>query len=331
MRMEVCVEIIQRHMVNNNVLVTGGCGFLGFHLVNKLVEQGRNVKVYDAKDCKNKDVNFLKGDVRDFEKLKNFAKDVNVIFHLASLVPQSKVDLQAYKTVIVEGTENVLKICKENKIKMVHVSSSGVYGGERGKPLKEDNPKNPSGGYGTAKLEAELKCMEYAKQGVHVVMLRPMAIIGPGIYGVFKTYMNFVRYNLPLITFGDGSNRIQMVSVYDCVDALLLAEKYKKSGEAFNLGSDNIPTLKEQFKALIKHAKSKSIIIPLPAEFARKTCKIFYNLKLSPLTPEHYYVLDKDSILDNTKAKKELGWNPKRNNIEMNIEAYDWLVKTKDI
>tara|TARA_Y100000034_G_scaffold131317_1_gene191805 strand:+ start:169 stop:1110 length:942 start_codon:yes stop_codon:yes gene_type:complete len=309
------------------VLVTGGSGFLGTHLVNKLLEQGRQVKILDIKEPKIKNVEFIKADIRNHNKVLEVTKDVDTIFHLASLVPQSKVDFSVYNDVICNGTASILKACKKYNIKMVHVSSSGVYGGARDKPLTEDHPKNPSSNYGRAKMNAELQCQKYALQGVNVVMVRPMAIIGPGIYGIFKLFLKLVKKNIPLITFGNGSNRIQLVSTSDTVDALLLAERYQKTGEVFNLGSDNIPTVKQQYKALIKHTKSKSFIIPIPSLLARVTFRTLYTLRLSPLLPEHYYVLDKNSILDITKTKKELGWKPQKNNTDMIIETFDGLFK----
>ena len=316
-------------MKNKKVLITGGSGFLGRELVDRLLKQKRKVKVYDIKECRNKNVEYIKGDVRDLKKLMEVSKDADVIFHLASLVPQSKVNPIMYKQVIVDGTENVLKVCQKYNIKLVHVSSSGVYGADRDGIVKEDSQKKPTGHYGNSKWQAELKCLEYSKKGVNVVIVRPMAIIGPGVYGVFKKFMGLVNSNIPLITFGNGKNRIQLVSLSDCADALLLAEKYNKTGEAFNLGSENIPTVKGEFKELIRYAKSKSMIISIPSWLARGIFKFLYMLKLSPLTPEHYYMLDKNSILDITKTKEVLGWKPKKDNIEILKETYDWYVKSK--
>ena len=83
-----------------------------------------------------------------------------------------------------------------------------------------------------------------------------MAMIGPNMGGIVITFLKFIRYNLPLITIGSGNNRIQMLSASDCVDAILKAEKYNKTGEVFNLGSENVPTFRHQLKEVVKNANS---------------------------------------------------------------------------
>ncbi len=313
----------------SKVLVTGGSGFLGSHLIKKLLHEGREVHVVDIRDCPNKTVSYTKGDVRDRALMKRLVKDMTCVFHLASVVPQSKIAPEEYHDVIVNGTASVLEACLTHNIKMVHVSSSGVYGVNRDGIVKEHDAKKPMGYYGTAKWAAELKCQEYVTKGAQVVIVRPMAIIGERLYGVFLKFLDFVQKGYPLVTFGNGSNKIQLVSAGDCANGLLCAEKYKKSGEVFNLGSENIPTVREEFQALVTHARSGSPIIPIPIMLARGIFKTLHWLHLSPLTPEHYYMLDKNSILDITKAKKLLKWKPKDNNTLMMQEAYDWYVKEK--
>ena len=78
--------------MKKNILITGGSGFLGSELTNRLLKQKRKVKIYDIKEAKNKNIEYIKGDIRNLKRLAQASKDVNVIFHLASLVPQSKVD-----------------------------------------------------------------------------------------------------------------------------------------------------------------------------------------------------------------------------------------------
>lgn len=150
-----------------------------------------------------------------------------------------------------------------------------------------------------------------------------MTIMGPGVYGIFRRFFYWVNRNRPIPLFGSGKNRMQMVSTSDMVDACLLAEKSRVRGEIVNIGSENVPSLKELFQAVIEHTDSKSKLLPMNATLLRtffRTLRVFH---LSPLVPEHYFLLDKEFILDISKAKRLLKWKPKKNNIQMIIEAYD--------
>lgn len=305
-------------------LVTGGSGFLGTNLVKRLLKEKRRVKILDIRKPKVKGAAFILGDVTNFGDVMKAAKDAGVVFHLASVTPQLNMDEKIYRNVIIKGTENILKACKRYKIKLVHISSTSVYGANREGVLKENAEKKPYSGYGKNKWEAEKLCQKYAKGGVEVVILRPMAIIGPEIGGIVMKFLKFMRYNLPLITIGAGSNRIQMLSVSDCVDAMLKAEKYDKSGEVFNLGSENVTTFRNQLKQVTKNVKSKSVVIPLPSYPAKKFFEILYKLKIPLFVPEHYEMLDKNCIVDVSKAKNLLKWRPKKDNIQMMVEAYNW-------
>lgn len=319
-------------MVNTSkkyALVTGGSGFLGTNLVNRLLKEKRKVKIFDTRKPKVEKVEFIKGDISNLDDVLKASQDVKVIFHLASVVPQANMSKKIYENVIIKGTENVLKACKKYKIKLVHISSSGVYGANRKGILKETDEKKPYEGYGESKWKAEKLCQKYAKEGVEVVILRPIAMIGPEIGGIVATFFKFIYYNLPLITIGNGNNRIQMLSASDCVDAMLKAEKYTKTGEVFNLGSENVPAFKHQLKEVVRRANSKSAVISLPTYPTKKFFEMLHKINLTFFVPEHYEMFDKNSILDISKAKRELGWKPKKDNIQMMAEAYNWYKENK--
>ena len=316
-------------MPQKYALVTGGSGFLGTNLVNRLLKDKRRVKILDIKESQTDKADFILGDIRNLDDVLKSAQGANVIFHLASVIPKLDSKREIYKEVIVNGTENVLKACEKYKIKLVHISSSAVYGANRSGALKESDEKKPYEGYGKSKWEAEKLCQKYAKKGVKVVILRPIAIVGPHMNGIAKTLFKFIHYNLPLITIGSGNNKIQMLSVSDCVDAILKAEKYNKSGDVLNLGSENVPTSKHQLEEVVKRVKSKSLVVSIPAYPAKKFFEILHNINLTFFVPEHYEMFDKNSILDISKAKRNLEWKPKKDNTQMMAEAYNWYKENK--
>ncbi len=308
-------------------LITGGSGFLGTNLALRLINEQRKIRILDIKKPKMDGIEFIYGDVTNYGSVLKAAKGADVIFHLASPVPQTKADEKLIERAIVGGTENVLKACQKYGSKLVYISSSGVYGSNRNSILKETDEKMPYEGYGKGKWEAEKLCQEYARKGVKVVILRPVGIIGPYISGLVLIFLKLIFYNVPLITIGNGKNKIQLLSTSDCIDAILKAESYPKSGEVFNLGSKNVPTLRDQFKTVVKKVKSKSVVIPVPKYIAKLFFAFLHKVNLTILPPDHYRSLDKNIMVDITKAEKLLKWEPKKDNVQMTIEAYNWYAK----
>jgi len=305
-------------------LITGGSGFVGTNLALKLLDENRNIKIFDVKKPKIDNVDYINGDVTKLNEVMDATKDVDVIFHLASLVPQSKVDKNLVEKILILGTENVLKACKKNNIKLIHISSTAVYGSNRQGASKESDEKRPYGGYGIGKWKAEEICQKYVNDGVNVVILRPVGIIGPYISGLVLKFIKFIHFNVPIMIIGSGKNKIQLLSVSDCIDAILLAEKYDGPGEVFNIGSENVPQFRFQIQKVVEQVKSKSIVIPLQKNIAKLFFAILYKINLTILPPDHYRMLDKDIIVDISKAKNILKWKPQKDNIQMMVEAYNW-------
>ena len=125
----------------SHALVTGGSGFVGAPFVKMLLDKDKYVTSFDIKSNPNSDAAFIQADIRDKEAVKKASKDVGVIFNLASVVPQSAVIASQYNDIIVGGIRNVLDAAIERGIKVVHVSSSGVYGADREGIVKEDDSK----------------------------------------------------------------------------------------------------------------------------------------------------------------------------------------------
>ena len=118
-----------------------------------------------------------------------------------------------------------------------------------------------------------------------------------------------------------------MVSAWDVADACILsADTPQARGAVLNIGSEGVPTVREQVEALIAHAGSRSGILAIPAGVLRNAARALNLLGLSPIVPEHYLLADSNFVLDISRAKTLLGWQPRFDNVGLTIDAYDWYV-----
>ena len=233
------------------ILVTGGAGFIGSHIVEYLVQRGNNVIVLDNlsngkmqnMSKVSDDINFVNGDVRDCNLVEQLVKDVDGVFHEAALVsvPESFKMQNEYFDVNVNGTENILKLAKEYGFKIVYASSSSVYGNPKSVPIKEDDDRNPLNPYAKTKLEDELLAEKYSEMGVHVIGLRYFNIFGrrqsKEYAGVIKLFLEKIQQNKAPIINGDGSQTRDFVYVEDVVKANILAMDSNIKYKFLNVGS----------------------------------------------------------------------------------------------
>ncbi|KKQ23809.1 MAG: hypothetical protein US35_C0001G0053 [Parcubacteria group bacterium GW2011_GWA2_37_10] len=237
-------------------LVTGGAGFIGSHLVDKLIELGHDVVVIDnlsTGNLKNLNpkANFFKEDVCDFEKISPIFNGVDYVFHLAAIprVPLSIEDPVNTSKVNVLGTVNVFKAAVDSKVKrVVFASSSSIYGAQEKLPLVENMSPNPLSPYGLQKLIGE----QYAKMFVslfkiQIVCLRYFNVYGPRIdfnsdYSlVLGKFLKLKSQNKPFTIYGDGEQTRGFCFVEDVVDANIKASESSKikGGEVINIGQEN--------------------------------------------------------------------------------------------
>ncbi len=175
------------------VLVTGGAGFIGSHLVDKLLAEGFDVIVLDnlrsgsieniGRHVGERGFHFVQGDVRDDRLVNGLVRGVNYVFHLAALVsvPESLRDPVLTYDINVNGTLNLLKACVDEGVeRFVYASSCAVYGNIEGTPIKEGCPTRPMSPYGVSKLTAENYVQKYFKDfGLETVCLRYFNVYGP--------------------------------------------------------------------------------------------------------------------------------------------------------
>jgi nucleoside-diphosphate-sugar epimerase len=261
----------------SKILVTGGAGFIGSHLVDRLLSEDYQVIVLDNLSCgdlknisypQNKNFRFLRGDIRNFGQVKAAVRDVDAVFHEAALVSvtQSVQDPILANSINVTGTLNVLKASADSGVKRLMFASSAAVYGESSTPEKiEDGVLSPLSPYGISKLAAENYTRSfYEVYGLETVSLRYFNVYGPrqsfdisnAYGGVITIFLNRLLRNMPPIIYGQGDQTRDFVYVEDIVEANMLALKTKNAaGDYFNIGSGgrvSVTHIAEALKRLLK-------------------------------------------------------------------------------
>ena len=247
------------------IVVTGGAGFIGSNLCRTLLEHGAKVTAFDnlysgkidfIKDLMDKGLNFVQGDIRDPAALEKATKNCEAIFHLAAQtsVPFSMENPKEDCEINVVGTLNVLEAARKAGARMVFASSCAVYGNPAKKPTPETYPTHPIAFYGLTKLLGENYCRFYQETyGLEVVMLRIFNVYGPNCHGAIYDFLNKLRKTPnKLEVLGTGKQSRDFVYISDMVDALIkAATSPTAAGQAFNIGTGTTTSVTELAKMII--------------------------------------------------------------------------------
>jgi len=314
-------------------LVTGAAGFLGSHIIEKLYQTGeRNIIAFDILACDQQfnEVKYVKGSVLDKELLFDLTKGIDYIHHNAALVPLTKSGQNFYQVNVI-GTRNIVECCRRNGVKkLIHMSSSAIYGLPDEIPITEKTPYAPIEIYGQSKLDGEKEVWRFMDEGGSACCIRPRTIIGgKSRLGIFQILFEWISEGKNIYVIGDGNNLFQFVHVDDLIDASIKAA-YSEYNGLYNIGAAKYRTLREDLEALCAYAKTGSKVKSLPVGLAKCGLYLLDKLKLSPLAPWHYLTYHKPFVFDITKAQRELQWTPRYSNIESFIESYEWYLMNRD-
>lgn len=314
------------------VLITGGAGFFGLHMANKLANQGHHVELLDIAVFNTEEyphgVKFHTGDVRDVRLLYRILEGMDAVIHAAAALPLWKAE-DIFSTNR-EGTLRVLEAARQRNVaRFVMISSTAVYGVPEKHPILEDDPRVGVGPYGISKIQAEQICERYREMGMHVTIIRPKTFIGVGRLGVFQILFDWVHNGNRIPMIGSGKNRYQLLEVEDLTDAVVLAltGPARAANDTFNVGARRFNTVREDMQALCDEAGNGARVLPTPAGPVKFALKVFNVLGLSPLYPWVYATADKDSFVSTEKIEKALGWNPAYSNAEALIRSYQWYLE----
>lgn len=314
--------------------ITGGAGFLGINVVRFLLAKGEEVVSYDIAPFSYPEKNSIRaieGDIRDVEALREAMRGADVVIHTAAALPlYSAEDIRSTD---IDGTRNVFQVAYELGItRVVHISSTAVYGIPDHHPLYETDALDGVGEYGKAKIAAEGIALQYRKKGMVVPIIRPKSFIGPERLGVFALFYDWAADGKGFPMIGWGHNRYQLLDVEDLCDAIYrtatLSEE--QANDTFNIGAKEFATMKEDYQAVLDRAGFGKKIRGFPATPMIWTLRILEKLNLSPLYKWVYETASKDSFVSIEKAERKLGWHPRYSNKEALIRNYEWYLAHRE-
>jgi dihydroflavonol-4-reductase len=297
--------------------VTGGSGFIGSRLIGELVGRGIEVRalVHHRPLLPVSNVETIKGDICDKERLSEVLKGTDILFHLAAAVGSAAGGRDEFRKVNAQGTESVLESARWAAVgRVVHVSSAGVFGAVRaGEIAAESHPARPLTAYDKTKLEGERTALRRAREGLDVVVVRPGWAYGPGDRRTFKLIKAVCGGRFIMATRGKAFQT--PVYVDDLVKGILLAGEKGKSGEVYHLAGGEIMTVREVVEVIASACGKKvpRFYLPrVPAVLAALLLeKAFIPLRREPPLSRSklsFFVHSKPLSIE--KARHDLGYEP---------------------
>lgn len=298
---------------NKKVLITGAEGFIGSHLVERLLKEGARVKAFSLYNFSNswgwldtfpkdklKKIEIFSGDIRDYNSVYSAMDGIDMVFHLAALIgiPFSYRSQDVYVDTNIKGTLNILQAVRRLKTKkIIHTSTSEVYGTAQHVPIDEKHPVNPQSPYAATKASADYLALSFHKSfDLPVAILRPFNTFGPrqSARAVIPTIITQILAGKSEIKLGNLETVRDLTYVTDMADAFMkIAETKGSVGDVYNAGNNKGVSIRELANIISRYFK-KSIRIIQDKERIR---------------PENSEVME--LVCDYRKIKDACGWQPK--------------------
>jgi nucleoside-diphosphate-sugar epimerase len=303
-------------------LVTGATGFLGSALVTELVKRHEQVRILarnekQARQIFGATVTIIPGEITDTAQIQRAVDGATTIYHLAGCLYHPSISAELYRHVHVEGTCTVLRACREQSQlqRIVHVSTTGVFGVTGEVPASENAPFAPTNPYEVTKLQGEQIALKaYKEQGLPVTVARPGLVYGPGDLHLLGFFAAINKGMFRVIN--GGSALLHPVYIDDQITAFLLCARTSMAiGRSYNIAGEHPVTIRELAEA-IAHALGKSLPPgSIPLWFANLASDIFARTpgmrgEHAPLTRSRVDFLTHSRIYDINRARAELGYSP---------------------
>ncbi|RME20074.1 MAG: NAD(P)-dependent oxidoreductase [Candidatus Zixiibacteriota bacterium] len=325
-------------MQNKRVLVTGGAGFLGYHLAQQLPKRGiatlacNDIAPFFKEEYPD-DAILAQIDVRDADGMYRLIKDnrIDTIIHCAAALPLWP--RQEIMSTNISGLRNTLEQARRCGVeRFVFISSTAVYGVPEKHPIVETDPLVGVGAYGESKIAGEQVCAEFREQGMCVPVIRPKTFVGTARLGVFQILYDWVDAGKRIPIIGNGENLYQLLEVTDLIDAICLAVTAppEVANDIFNVGAQHFDRVKVDVGALCDFAGNGARPLPTPAPLVKGALAVFEFMKISPLYKWVYGTADKDSYVSTEKIETKLGWKSRYSNQDALIESHRWYLEHKE-
>ncbi len=327
-----------------NILISGATGFIGSHLLRKLLHEGHTcrclVRHTDSLDSifHRNNIEIFEGDVIDLQSLNDIGKDIDVAYHLAGSGHVTSVlekDYEQAFDINVRGTKNFAEACAHNGVKrLIHFSSTAAMGLIRLSTIDETTLCRPRSPYQRSKHESELVALEAGVRfGMEVIVFRPCMVYGPGGKGEFLKFCRLINRGIfPRI--GLGKNLTPIVHVKDVIQAAVKALYKGRGGEVYLIASEKSPPLEEIHRFICDGLNIRRHYFYVPVWVAYVIA--FFLERMSPLTGKEPVVSRTNvvstvtgRVFDISKARKELSYQP-QTDIKKGIgETVIWFKKEK--
>jgi nucleoside-diphosphate-sugar epimerase len=308
--------------MHKHVLVTGGSGFTGSHLCNRLVAEGYCVRTLVRDPARamallHKDVELIQGDLRERSKLDEATAGVDTVYHIAALFRQENVSRQEMWQTNVEGTRHLLDAAIQARVqRFVHCSTIGVHGDVKNPPATEETPYAPGDYYQESKTEGEQLVLQYMKEGrLPISVFRPGGIYGPGDLRFLKLFKGIKKGRFVML--GSGEIQYQLVYIDDLVDGILLCGTREEALDNVYILTGSEPTTLNQLVQAIACAVGvppPRLRFPVtPVYLAGLLCEIVckpFGIN-PPLYRRRVDFFRKNRAFSIEKAERQLNFQPK--------------------
>jgi nucleoside-diphosphate-sugar epimerase len=313
-------------------LVTGSTGFIGSHIVERLLEQGHEVralarKTSDLSHLKTNGAEIIFGDIEDYDCLRPAVEGVDVVFHAAARVMPGWGRWEDFERETVRGTENILKASAEAEISRFVYVSSGTVMGEASYADTPADESTPTGiatfkydtFYDHAKLQAEKLAIEYHKQGkLPVTVVRPCMVYGPRDRLLSDKIYRQVSVST-VVWPGNSNPRTAIVYVTDVADCIILAATDDKAvGEIYNIAPPSVIWFRDFANDMLRAVGGRKLQVTIPYWVGYISCALMEGWAMLRrqkdipyLTRSGMRFLNQGMHINSSKARKELGWEPK--------------------